>query len=298
MQPVPRLGFIGFGEAAFHIVKGLRTAGWPAVDAFDIHAHTPGRGEKIRARAVESETRLAASGHELASVCNWLVSAVTADQALTALAQTAPHLTAHHLYIDVNSVSPGRKQELDARVRAAGGRFVEAAIMAPVPPYLHKVPILAGGAAATEFQAALIPFGMNIEIAGDRIGMAAAIKMCRSIMVKGIEALITECVLGASRYGAAEKVFASLNETFPGLDFNRLASYMVGRVVVHGERRAREMEEVAVTLREAGVDPMMAEAIVRRMDWSAQLKLKEVFHGTDPASYHEFAETVFALPAA
>lgn len=289
------LGFIGFGEAAYHLTKGLRGAGHAAVAAWDIHAHTPGRGETIRARADETGTLLAISSQDLADRCDWILSAVTANQAQAALSETAPGLTSRHVYVDVNSVSPGRKQAIDAAVRATGARFIEIAIMAPVPPYLQKVPMLAGGPAAPEFRDCMQPFGMNIETVGDKIGAAAATKMCRGIMVKGMEALITECVLGATRYGAAEKVFASLDETFPGIGWSKLATYMVGRVVIHGERRAREMEEVAATLREAGVDPIMAEATVRRMDWSAEMHLKEHFHGADPASYEEFAEVVRKL---
>jgi hypothetical protein len=116
--------------------------------------------------------------------------------------------------------------------------------------------------------------------------------MFRSVVMKGMEALITECVMGAGRYGAVELVLASLSESFPGLDWNKLASYMIGRVVVHGERRAREMEQVAATLREGGVEPIMAEAAVRRMDSIARLGLKERWAGAAPAHYGEFLDAV------
>jgi 3-hydroxyisobutyrate dehydrogenase-like beta-hydroxyacid dehydrogenase len=139
------------------------------------------------------------------------------------------------------------------------------------------------------------PFGMQMEFTSVKVGEAAATKMCRSIIVKGMEALLTECVLGASRYGAEERVFKSLTETFPGLDWSAMATYMVGRVVVHGERRAREMEEVADTLRSMGVEPMMAEATAARMDWSAQLGLKKLFHGEAPATHGEFADVIAEL---
>ena len=155
--------------------------------------------------------------------------------------------------------------------------------------------MLTGGAAAPEFAQRLAPFGMVIEVGAPQVGSAAATKMCRSIMIKGIEALLTECVLGATRYGADERVFSSLGESLPGIDWAKLASYMVGRVVMHGERRAREMEEVAETLRAAGVEPIMAEATVRRMDWSAHLGLKARFAGKDPKSYQEFAEVIAEL---
>jgi len=292
------LGFVGFGEAAYHLAKGLRGAGLGDFVAYDIHTHTPGRGEKIQRRAEETATRLVESNAELAGAAEWILSTVTSDQAAVAAAQNAAHLGARHLYADLNSVSPAVKQAIARTVAASGARFVEIAMMAPVPPYLHQVPILAGGPAAEEFAARLKPYGMRIEIVSAEVGAAAATKMFRSIMVKGMEALITECVLGAGRYGAEQGVFASLAESYPGIDWKAMADYMIGRVVEHGERRAREMEEVAETLESIGIAPIMAAATARRMEWSAQLGLKQHFGGEPPASYREFLEAVAELESA
>jgi 3-hydroxyisobutyrate dehydrogenase-like beta-hydroxyacid dehydrogenase len=291
MSNNPRIGFVGFGEAAFHIAGGLRGAGLSGIAAFDIHSDTPGRGEIIRRRAAETGTRLLGCNAELAAA-DIVISTVTSDQALVAAQQTAPGLRPSHLYADLNSVSPALKQAVDRVISATGARFVEVAVMAPAPPYGHKVPMLVGGAGAAEFIDRMTPFGMRMEFTSEKVGGAAATKMCRSIVVKGMEALLTECVLGATRYGAAERVFQALAESFPGLDWAEMATYMVGRVVVHGERRAREMEEVAETLRSSGVDPIMADATARRMDWSAQLGLKKLFDGEPPATYRDFAEAV------
>ena len=287
MNETPRIGFVGFGEAGYHLAKGLRQAGIAHIAAYDIQ-DTP----QIRQRASETQTTLVASNADLAAASDIIFSTVTANQAGAAAAETAPHLSSRHLYADLNSVSPGLKQSLAKTIDASGARFVEVAVMSAVPPHGHKVPMLTGGPAANEFAERMTPFGMKIEVGAAQVGSAAATKMCRSVMVKGIEALLTECVLGATRYGADERVFSSLGESLPGIDWAKLATYMVGRVVMHGERRAREMEEVAETLRSAGVDPIMAEATVRRMDWSAQMNLKSRFGGKDPASYQEFAEVV------
>jgi 3-hydroxyisobutyrate dehydrogenase-like beta-hydroxyacid dehydrogenase len=195
----------------------------------------------------------------------------------------------------VNSVSPQVKQAIGRTVSSRGAKFVEAAMMAPVPPHLHKVPTLLGGAAAPEFVELLAPFGVRMDVVStEQIGRAAAVKMFRSVVYKGLEALMFECVMGASQYGAEPRVFASLNESFPGIDFQKLADYMIGRVVIHGERRAREMEEVAATLRELGIEPMMAEATVRRMDWAADLGLKGRFKGEFPKSYKEVLDAIAA----
>jgi 3-hydroxyisobutyrate dehydrogenase-like beta-hydroxyacid dehydrogenase len=289
------IGFVGFGEAAFHLSKGLRGEGLGPCAAFDIHTHTAGRGEKIQQRAQETGTRLVDSNAELAGTAAWILSTVTSDQAASAAGQNAPYLSAHHLYADLNSVSPAVKQGIARAIEATGARFVEIAMMAPVPPYGHRVPILAGGGAAAEFAERMKPYGMRIDVVSREVGTAAATKMFRSIMVKGMEALITECVLGAGRYGAEQGVFASLAESYPGIDWQAMADYMIGRVVEHGERRAREMEEVAETLESIGIEPIMAEATARRMDWSAQIGLKKHFADEPPRNYREFLAAVAQL---
>lgn len=282
-----KIGFVGFGEAAYHIARSLRESGASAITAFDINTYTPRLGDTIRSRAQQAGARLVNTNEELAQSSHILLSTVTANQAGAAAAQNAPYLSSQHFYADLNSVSPGLKRSIASRITATGARFVEIAVMAPVPPYGHCVPMLAGGESADFFADRLRPLGFSIKVVSLEVGTAAATKMFRSIIVKGLEALITECVLGASRYHAEDRVFASLAESFPGMDWQKLADYMIGRVIVHGERRAREMEEVAETLRSSEVEPIMAEAIVRRMDWAASLDLKSHFLREGPKTYRE-----------
>ena len=247
------IGFVGFGEAAYHIAKGLRPSG-VTIRAFDIHQDTPKRRDLIRQRANETGTELMESNAALALASSLILSTVTADQAVVAAEQTAPHLGAGHLYADLNSVSPGTKRNINEIISARGAKFAEVAVMAPVPPSGHRVPLLIGGAGAEEFLGLLQPLGMRIEVSPGELGTASATKMCRSIVVKGIEAVVTECVMSATHYGVDENVLKSLNETFSNVQFEKLASYLVSRVAVHGERRTREMEEVVKTVEEAGVE--------------------------------------------
>ncbi len=292
MKDNPAIGFIGFGEAGYHIAKGLRGAGLTGIRAYDINAKTPEQGEKIRQRAADAVVTLCETNAELAAGCNILLSTVTANRAAEAAMQNAPHLTAGHLYADLNSVSPDLKRAIGQTIESSGARFVEIAIMSPVPPHMHRVPMFLGGEHAGELVEKLRPFGMNLEIISDRIGAASATKMCRSIIVKGMEALLLECVLGAVPYGADERVFSTLEETMPGMNWKRLASYMVGRVIEHGERRARELEEVAVTLRAIGVEPVMTEAIVKRQEWGAAFNLLPQFGGKPPDDYRLIVEAI------
>lgn len=283
------LGFIGFGEAGFNIAKGLRQANGDhvALYAYDLHTHTPQRGALIQQRAAQCGCILLGTLGELTQTCQILISLVTADSALDAAIATAPHLSAQHLYADFNSVSPKRKKAIADVIAQQGAQFAEVAVMAPVLPYAHRVPLLLNGAAAEPLAQLLSSLGMKTEVMSGEIGAAAAVKMCRSIVIKGMEAILFECVMGACEYGAEQRVFASLQESYPGIQWDELASYMVGRVVVHGERRAREMEEVANTLREADIQPIMAQAIAQRQDWAAKLNLRSHFGAAGPAHYHE-----------
>jgi 3-hydroxyisobutyrate dehydrogenase-like beta-hydroxyacid dehydrogenase len=281
------VGFIGFGEAGSTIAGGLRFAGLERISAYDIKPKT------------SDIATIVMSPRELAASAEVIFSTVTSSSALDAARQHAPFLTSRHTYADLNSVSPALKQDIDRVISAAGASFVEAAVMAPVSPYGHKVPMLLGGAGARAFADAMTPFGMRLEILeGAKVGSAAAVKMCRSIVVKGIEALLFECVMAATKFDADDLVFASLKETWPGIDWKQLADYTSGRVVVHGERRAREMEEVAETLKAIGIDPMMAEATARRQDWAAQMDLKSHFSPGGPNTYQEVVDVIERLNTA
>jgi 3-hydroxyisobutyrate dehydrogenase-like beta-hydroxyacid dehydrogenase len=284
MENSPAIGFIGFGEAGYNIARGLRGAGVVHIFAYDINTRTPNLGERIQRRASESETRLLESSEALAQSSDILLSTVTADAAIAAAEQTAPYLAGRHLYADFNSVSPALKQSIAQIITGRGAHFIEGAILSAVKPQGHRVPILLCGPNARALVDVLAPYGMRFEVISDQIGTASAVKMCRSVIVKGLEALLFECVLGATKYGADQRVLDSLAESIPEIDWGKLADYMIGRVLEHGERRAREMEEVAETLRAIGVEPIMAEATARRQEWGARLNLLDC-SGKTPESY-------------
>src|SRR5215468_9687002 len=227
MNDEMRIGFIGFGEAGFHIAKDLRGAGVSGVCAYDINARAPGLGEKIQRRSGEAEVPLLESNAELAAASDILLSTVTANRSMEAAEQTAPFLASRHIYADLNSVSPALKQTIGELVESRGARFVEVAIMSPVPRHGSAAPMFLGGPHAQSLVDLLSPYGMNLEVISEQIGAASAVKMCRSVVVKGLEALLLECALGSVPYGADERVFATLDETFPGMDWKRSPRHCV-----------------------------------------------------------------------
>jgi 3-hydroxyisobutyrate dehydrogenase-like beta-hydroxyacid dehydrogenase len=266
-----RLAVIGFGEAGRILAAGLAASGRFDVSAYDILVHDPAARGAMLAAAVERRVSMADSHRAAIADARIIVSAVTAASSIDVAREAAACLAPGQIFADLNSVSPGTKRTSAQLIDDARGHYVDVAVMAPVPPYGLKVPILLGGPSARDLVALLAPAGMNLEVVADDVGTASAIKMCRSVMIKGIEALVVECMLGARRYGVEDRVLASLEETFPQMEWDKRADYLVSRVVVHGRRRAAEMREVAATLREAGVLPLMASATAECQDRIAEL---------------------------
>ncbi len=282
---IARVAFIGFGEAGQTISRGLLAAQAATVRAYDI---LPAALDSARALGVE----VAQSHADAVRDSDIVFCAVTASSSLQAAASCLPALREGQLFLDINSVSPQSKIETAARIAPTGALYVDVAVMAPVAPYLHQVPCLIGGPGA----AALLPraqaMGMKMDLVSPEVGQASAIKMFRSIMIKGLEALVLESMLAASEYRVEERVLASLKETYPTLDWEKLAGYMLERVVSHGKRRAAEMREVAATLQGIGIEPLMASATAARQQWLADLGVKEQLAGRKTESRAELVQAI------
>jgi len=261
-----KIALIGFGEAGFLLGLGLVESG-VAVAAYDIKIHDADQRPALEARAQQAGVTLHASLQAAAQDADLLISAVTASSAATAAIEAAACLTPGQYFLDINSVSPATKEADRAAIEGAGGFYVESAVMAPVPPYGLKVPMLLGGARAAEISGPLNTLGLRTKPVSERVGVASAIKMCRSVMIKGLEALTVECMTAARRYGAETAVLESLNETFPSMGWtDSLPHYLISRVAEHGRRRAAEMREVMETLQDVGVTPLMAQATAETQD--------------------------------
>jgi len=286
-----RIGLVGYGEVGRILGRALveRQVAW--VGTWDRLLRDPAQAPATRAHATGAGVEAMASLAALLERADVVFSAVTASQAHAVAVEAARSIRPGTWFIDLNSASPGTKVDASRLIDGAGGRFVESAVMTSVPPYGIKVPMLLGGAHAEALRALLAPLGFNMEVVAERVGVASAIKMCRSVMIKGLEAIVVESFTTARRYGVEDYVLASLRETFPTLDWEHQGSYLFSRVALHGKRRAEEMREVAVTVKEAGLDPHMAAATAERQDWVAGLKgaagLSEV---AKDANWREYAD--------
>ena len=257
----PRVALIGFGEAGEKFARAGNGRG-----------HSRGWDIKPERRALMAQygVETAADARGALQGAGISISLVTADAALMAARDYAPLLPKQALWCNMNSVSPATKQSAAAAVEEAGGRYVDVAVMAPVDSEL-AVPMLVAGPHSAAAKELLEALGFsNVRIVGDEIGRASAIKMIRSVMVKGIEALSAECAEAAEAAGVFDEVIASLDASDRHAGWAERIAYNLGRMELHGMRRAAEMEESAATLLGLGVKPVMTQATAERQRRAAQ----------------------------
>ncbi|GMA55625.1 3-hydroxyisobutyrate dehydrogenase [Alicyclobacillus sacchari] len=262
-----RLGFIGFGEAASTIALGLSETGLANMIAYDAM-----RSIAMEERARAARVQLVDSPRDVCTQADVVLSMVTASVAADVARTVAPYLSPRQVYADLNSCSPAVKREIGKLVNEAQPKalYASVAVMSAVGPHRHLVPMVTDGPGAEAFAAALTPYGCNIRVLAGEIGSSAALKMCRSTVLKGLEALFIEALVAAEMYGVTGDMLASLDASFPQHELSSLAWYLVERNMQHGQRRAHEMDEAARTLASAGVEPLVAEGAAKRLHWSAE----------------------------
>lgn len=285
MIAITNIALVGLGEVGAILAEDL--APIAELCAFDIRFTEP--GAIASQNAARLGIRQSTSATENTTGAELIISAVTAAQILNAATAAAEADLKGAWFLDLNSASPGMKKEAAEAIKAAGGRYVEAAVMSPAPPKRLATPILLGGPHANDFSPLAEQLGLtNTSVFSAELGKASAAKMCRSVMVKGIEALLSESLLAARTYGVEDTVLKSLDDLFPGPDWPTLARYMISRTLEHGTRRAEEMREVARTISEAGLTPHMSAATAERQDWASQfneaLKLDQLEEMLDAIS--------------
>lgn len=277
-----QIGFLGFGEAASTFVQTLRTELDLSVITFDRLLEDPVTRAVIVHRADALSVRCVESAPALAKATHYIFSTVTADQSLLAVQALCEHLTPDHVIFDMNSVSPGKKRATAELVCAQGAQYIDVAVMAPVLPRGHQTPMLVSGPNQVVIEPLLRQMLWNITWKGDAVGDASVVKMLRSILIKGMESLISECVTAAEPLGIADDILTSAGKTLGISEMASLADYVMERVAVHGQRRSEEMREVAATLAELGVSNHMAHAIADHQQMVAEFHARAYFKDSVP----------------
>lgn len=259
-----QIALIGYGEVGQLFAREFVRKSRASVAVYDRKFEDAVERVRLAKIAAEDDVRLAENPASAVAGADIVISAVTADQATAAAQASAPSLKLGQTYVDLNSVSPSTKRNVAAAVRPSGADFLEFAVMSPVAGLGIASPVLAGGARAREWAERLNLLGMKIEAVSAEIGVASATKLCRSIVIKGLEAIMVDLNLAAAGAGVMPAVLASLTASYPGMDWGEAARIMPTRVARHGVRRAAEMREAARMLEEMGLSGAFPAAIADR----------------------------------
>lgn len=265
-----RLVFIGFGEAAYNIASGLKAEGLIDIGAYDRNASDPQLGGLIQQRAAEVGVKLFESLEGAYQAGEFIACLTSANTALTIAKLVIPQLKEEQVYIDMNSAAPTIKADIAQIPRNEGVMFCDAAVMGTVPGNKHKVPMFLAGDGAAKFAAAFSQYGMKLTALDAKAGGASAIKMFKSVIMKGLPQLMFESFEAAVKYGVLNTLVDSLASSLNGKTVEQLADTFTARTMIHAARRSEEMQDVVATLESLGVDAAMSKATVAKLDRLAE----------------------------
>lgn len=285
-----KLGLVGYGEIGSTLGAGLRGAGLESIACYDKFAFDGPYADLIQARAKEAGVTLVRSNGELAEASDLIVSVTPGASSLESADAFVPVLTSRHTFVDFASATPKIKKTVAEKLSGSGAVLGDASIEG-TPLHGYGLPILSSGPAGETVRDMLVPWGMKIQFMGPVLGTASAIKIIRSVTIKGIEALTDEMLLAARQYGIEDVVLASVSKTMARPWMDTIHS-LTPSGVIHAKRRAEELEMSAEAVADAGVEPVMARAVAQRLRWKDSLGLKDHFKGVVPPTYREAIDAI------
>ena len=285
-----KLGFIGFGEVGYEISSGFKKEGLTGIVAYDIVQQDPKDGAIVRSRSKDADVKLLPNWQEVAKYADVIIAAVPGANAFAAAAETVKALNSTKIYVDVSTSSPNTKKKIDAIVHKTGAKFVDGAMMGLLIMTQHKVPTLLSGDGSDQFMAVMAPYNMKLTKISDVAGDAIAIKLVRSIYMKGMSALSCEMLEAASKLGVERRVLDSVSDTLNAGPFEEVMNFLVTAGSIHAKRQAHEMLDVRSMLEELNIEPTMTIATEKRLTWLESKNFRQRFQGKRPESWEQLTK--------
>lgn len=280
-----KIGFVGFGEAAYYISIGLKEQGVSGIIGFDVMYKDAERGKLIKKRAAEAGVQLLDSLRQVAENSDVLFVAVPSSNTHDVCIKVSKYLRAGMIYADVTASTPELKQKIWQVIKNKGVLFSDFAMMGPLPLNRHKVPVFASGNGTQALIDLMSPFGMIIKKVGEEPGEASAIKLIRSIYMKGVAALMIEMLQASEYYNVSERVISSVADTINSTDFVSTMNRLVTGTAIHSKRRSDELKGSIQMLDEMGLDCSMSKAAKNKHDLITAAGLSEAFSGMTPKNW-------------
>lgn len=287
-----KLGFIGFGEVAYEISKGLETEGLQGIVAYDPMKDDPKYGPLVQERAAAAAVSLLSTPGDVVNAADVIISAVPGGYALQAAEGIVAELNEQKIYADVSTSSPATKQKIAVLIAPTGAGFVDGALMGRLTVEQHKVPTLVSGSGASKFIDLMTPYHMSLNKVSDKAGDAIAIKLVRSVYMKGIASLQVEMLEAATKLQVEDLVLDSVSQTLDSKPFRFMMNVLVTAGAIHAGRQSHEMKDCMVMLKDLGIQPIMTEATMLHLKYLAAKNLKDKFHGEIPAKWEAVTQAL------
>lgn len=285
-----QLGFIGFGEAAYNMGKGLKGEGLKDIKAFDVALDLGGQlKETFINRCADADVAIAQNAQEIVDTCDVVVICVPAKFTASTAEGLLPYAKKGQLFVDVTTALPPIKEKEAALFAEKGAQYVDSAMLGSLVVSRHKVPMLASGEGAERWKSLMDPYATKITLVGEgsKAGEASRIKLARSVFMKGLEALIVESFLFARKCGIEDRIMDSITNSMDKESFRSMAERMAGADLVHSERRSFEVGEAIELMKEVGVEPIVASGVKERLAHTAALGMNKELGGVAPKKIEE-----------
>lgn len=289
-----KTAYIGFGEAAYNIMKGWAAEGLTNMVAFDANRDHPEKGELIRRRAAEPGVLLTDTLEQACEGAAFIFNNTSASCALSIAEQVLPTLKAGQVYLDLNATSPATKEKMDQVPRGDGVCFVDVAVMGSIAAKGHRTKMYLSGAqeGVQKFYDVFRQYGMDLHPLDAPAGGASAIKMFKSVFSKGLPQLFLESMLPAAKYGVLDEYMKNIDNTFKGRTISEYADDVLYRTVIHAERRSHELAEVVSTVEGLGMDASMSRAIEARLKRMVAQQLPSLIPADAVVGYREVIDLI------
>ncbi|MGN7378818.1 NAD(P)-dependent oxidoreductase [Bacillus altitudinis] len=287
-----KIGFIGYGEAAYELSTGLKTEGLNQFYAYDVLLQNEKLAGSLKEKASQTGVQLTSSISELIEKSDLVIAAVPANKTLEVAQSVLESLKKNQLYVDVSASTPDIKKQVANEIEKQEALFVDAAMLGSLPVNKHKVPITASGSGIDQFMKVMNAYGMNITKISDQPGDASALKLIRSIYMKGIVGLLIEFLEISKKYNVEHQVISSLSDTIDSKSFEETMNRLVTGSALHAKRRAVELLGTIEMLDEAEIDASMSRAAQKKLERLADFHFAERFDGVKPASWEEVIDVM------
>lgn len=285
---------LGFGEAGVRFAKDLSAAGLTGIVAYSRSGSKAQPGDALHTEAAAAGVELVKTLRALCKGTDVIIALTPGKAAVAAAKKISRHLKPDQIYVDMSSAAVKTMEDI-AQLLDGKARFVDAAIMSPVPLNGIKALIGASGADAEAFRALVAPYGMNVKVVGAKPGGASAMKLIRSVCMKGLSAVLMESLEAAQRYGVLEATAADIAGSFDERPFAQNMKRYVCGTAVHAERRIHEMADVLALLNSLGSSTRMTKATRAKLVDVTKMGLREKFNAREPDTVAEVMEAIVAM---